>query len=346
MSSAAEPHRSGKLRLKRDRRDKLSPSREYNDDEEAARRQERRQERRKRKRKGGDRTSGDTRGSNAGPSRLPNPLFGDDLYRAEKYEAAMREERDWSAKLSELLHDDVQGGFGEFGGRGGGGVPASGGMADDTAWEEEMMRLRGDQFGETQQTIPKRWIDAAQGVGARAGGLKEMDEEEYAEYIREGMYRRKNAKEIAYEEDRARAQQEAETKKQKAREHKIEAKKKEQKTRESEEAGKTLQAARSNWETRWSDATSCRSSVDLPLPSLSSSELTKQSVEYFLFHDAEKHEASKRLRTALLRYHPDRFLSSRLFVEMASEVERERSKEVVEKVAKILSDIINDRRSA
>jgi len=353
MSSAAESHRSGRLRLKKSKEERHHEYR-HSDRDERSRRKEKRRKRREKEEEENYLKNASSKGrvNKDGPSRHPTALFGDDLLKAERYEAAMREEQSWSTKLNDLLHDDLQGGFGEFGG----GVPSMGGAEGDVAWEEEMMRLRGDQFsGEVQQEIPKRWRDAAQGfqskIGRGTAGLKEMDEEEYAEYIREGMYRRKHAKEIAFEEERQKVWEETQIKKAKVKEKKKLAKRKAKEAEEKELTEQILNSSRSNWENKWiemvsQEAKKCRSFVDLPWPRLPDSDMTKESVHYFLFHNSEKQEASKRLRTALLRYHPDRFLSSRYFADIESIEEREKAKEEVGKVAKILSDIVNDRRTS
>lgn len=349
MSSAAEPHRSGRLRLKKSKEDRYAQYRESVEHDREGRRHQR-------KKRGRRRGGQDDTGFNAasGPSRHPTALFGDDLLRAERYEAAKKESKDWSAKLGELLQDDVRGGFGEYGA----GVSSAFGAGgdEDGAWEEEMMRLRGEEFsGENPQEIPKRWRDAAQGfqsnMGLATAGLKEMDEEEYAEYIRDGMYRRKHAKEIAFEEERQRAWEEAQEKKRKAREEKRLAKKRRREEEEKEQSEQRLKLSRLEWEATWSklmasDVQPCCTFHELPWPVLSDAKMTKESVHHFLFHDSEKQEGSKRLRTALLRYHPDRFLSSRHFANLTSKEDQERAREAVEKVAKILSDIVNERRAS
>ena len=329
MSSGTDSQRSGKLRFKRSREER---KRGYE-------RSDRREQHR-------DKGKADGEAQTAGPSRHPPPLFGDDLLRAERFEARADEERAWSRKLGDLLHDDVQGGVSEFGG----GAPTMGG-ADDAAWEEEMMRLKGREFsGDNVQEIPKRWRDAANGFESRLGrgaaGLKELDEEEY---IRDGMHRRKHATEIAFEEDRRRAWEESQAKKRKARDERRAAKRQRQEVSEKEAAQEALARARSSWERRWVEMAAQEDSTplaysDLPWPTLSGPDMTKESVQHFLLHESEKQEASQRLRKALLRYHPDRFLSSRHYARIQSSEERERTRQSVERVAKVLNEILHDRR--
>lgn len=128
-----------------------------------------------------------------GPARHPHRFFGDDLLRAERYERRMEEERAWSAKLGDLLADDLLGSLGEF--AGGKGARS---FDDDYAWEEEMAHMQQQQQQQKQyvssaastapQEIPKRWRDAAHGFETKmargTAGLRELDDEEYAEYIR------------------------------------------------------------------------------------------------------------------------------------------------------------------
>lgn len=335
MSSdgATASHRSGsgsgKLRYKKSREERRQEFRSA--EEEEARRHRKR-------RKGRDDSIADEA---PGPSRHPASIFGDDLLRAERYEAKMKEEQEWSAKLGDLLQDDyAEYGHGPMGSR------------EDAAWEEEVARLSGTEFtGQVRQEIPKRWKEAAKGfesnLGRGAAGLKEMDEEEYAEYIREGMYRRKHAKDIAFEEDRRKAWEEAQAKKEKAREEKRAQKRRLREEKDREEAGRALDAARTTWEERWLKVITQNdiTSRDLPWPIYPGPEITKEAVHHFLFHDSEKQEASKRLRKALLRYHPDRFFSSRHFTSIASEKDKAAMTLAVEKIAKILSDLVNDRRA-
>jgi hypothetical protein len=346
MPTDGNAHKSGRLRLKKSRKERGDDYREHKDGAER-----RRSKHRERKRRREEDSADEIKASGAsGPSRHPTALFGDDLLRAERYEARLQEEKNWSAKLGELLQDDLQGGFTEYGS----GTRVGGG-GDDAAWEEEMMRLRGDQFdGQVQQEIPKRWKDAAQGfeskIGRGTAGLKEMDEEEYAEYIRDGVWRRTHAKEIAFEEQRQKAWEDAQERKRKAREEKKAALKQRLEADERESSKRTLDLARTEWERKWSEMVSQPGDEqshffsDIPLPILPNSGISKESIRFFIFHESEKKEASKRMRTALLRYHPDRFLSSRHFAKMQDEKEQARAREAVEKVAKILSEIVNDRR--
>jgi hypothetical protein len=325
MSSDAKEaasHRSGKLRYKKSREEKRRDYRSA--EEEDARRHRKR-------RRGRD----DSLEGTAGPSRHPNAIFGDDLLKAERYEAKMKQEQEWSAKLGDLLQDDF-------------GIDGN----STSAWEEEIARLQGTQFdGQSQQEIPKRWKDAAKGfesnIGRGAAGLKELDEEEYAEYIREGMYRRKHAKDIAFEEERLKRWEEAQARKEKAREEKRAVKRREQEEKDTEDADRALTKTRATWEDSWLKVITQNdiTSRDLPWPIHPGPEITKDSVQHFLFHDSEKQEASKRLRKALLRYHPDRFFSSRHYTNITNGKDRADTTTAVEKIAKILSDLVNDRRA-
>jgi hypothetical protein len=318
-AGAAASHRSAKLRFKKSREDR---KRDYRTAEKED--AQRHSKRRKSVVKGAD-----------GPSRHPTALFGDDLLRAERHEAKMKEEQEWSAKLGDLLQDDL-------------GIDGN----SASAWEEEMARIQGTEFtGQVHQEIPKRWRDAAKGfdsgIGRGAGGLKELDEEEYAEYIRDGMYRRKHAKDIAFQEERMKAWEEAQAKEEKAREEMRAAKRRKQEEKDKEDAGRALAEARTTWEDSWVNALtqSDVTSRDLPWPIYPGPEITKGSVQHFLFQDSEKEEASKRLRTALRRYHPDRFFSSRHFTNVTAEKDKVAVTAAVEKIAKILSDLVNDRRA-
>lgn len=109
-------------------------------------------------------------GSRARHHPAPDARFGDNLFEAERAQAAEAEERIWAQKLADLASEDV-GGAGEFGR-----VP--GGMAgDELGWDD------GEQEPYLGH-VPKRWRDEGLAYAKKGAGLHDMDDEHYAEYMR------------------------------------------------------------------------------------------------------------------------------------------------------------------
>ncbi|PWN44564.1 hypothetical protein IE81DRAFT_10720 [Ceraceosorus guamensis] len=122
------------------------------------------------------------------PSTARYGLDPNDLFAAERAEKAEKEKKAWASKLSSLLHDDLAGGWDDFGSASRGGMGGSN-WSEDAAWEEEIRRMRGEEesaksgpMEDDDVHIPKRWRDAAKGQQQVRTDL--MDDEEYAEYIR------------------------------------------------------------------------------------------------------------------------------------------------------------------
>ncbi|EIW71001.1 hypothetical protein TREMEDRAFT_59944 [Tremella mesenterica DSM 1558] len=111
-------------------------------------------------------------------------------------------------------------------------------MEERMAWlaGEEMSRANGNPFADygypTDVHVPRRYRDAA-GIpssssraepmwrgwdSGAAPPLKDLTEEEYAEWVREGMYRMKNKAEVEERERRQREKQEREAERERARE--------------------------------------------------------------------------------------------------------------------------------
>ena len=193
-----------------------------------------------------------------------------------------------------------------------------------------------------------------------------MTEEEYAEYMREGMWRRRHADQLRAleEEGRARRVEKEERKeKERKRKEKERRREKERKERVKREEREGLSVARKKWEERWSALKEQRGQggplyfSDLPWPCLSMwpaepnapkiPQLDKDALSHFLLapsssfgHPPAADTARNTLRQALLRYHPDRFFSAPWFQRVPeTDGLREKIKECVLQVARILNEL-------
>lgn len=193
------------------------------------------------------------------------------------------------------------------------------------------------------------------------------------------MHRRKNAADIAFEEERWRRWDAEEAKRTKEKEERRSLRREKKRQREDHASTQSLASARELWEAAWQEADSAISRtaevhpwtcltfpwpIVLPLGTvgpMNSTEmrllLTKDAVHHFLLDRVDESESSsttnptteavhsRRFRAALRRYHPDRFLSSTHFLRITDDGERHAIKDLVYSVAQILSDIVDERRA-
>ncbi|KAK2463126.1 hypothetical protein APHAL10511_004781 [Amanita phalloides] len=192
-----------------------------------------------------------------------------------------------------------------------------------------------------------------------------MDDEEYTEWIRMGMYRLKHAEEHAEQERRkaAHAARMAEVKKRKAETAKLEreaADKRKLKRREREE--REWMSARQLYDQRWkallSDQQKSRLAfVDIPWPVLNAygpetkmgaphtslEDLTEDAIRNFLFplrnsELAEAKEKRDKLRETMLRFHPDKFEGR--VMKLVTEGEQARVREGIAQVVRVVNGLL------
>ncbi|KAH9833468.1 uncharacterized protein C8Q71DRAFT_773611 [Rhodofomes roseus] len=216
--------------------------------------------------------------------------------------------------------------------------------------------------------IPRRW---------RGGGMDRMDdelgiepgmmeEEDYAEWVREGMWRRKHAAEFE-EQERKKAERAA----RKARERAIrdETKRMEReeeegrrRRRRSKERRRAVEA-REWYDARWKEllgpSAGTESSLhfaDIPWPvhppelssrrarGLTMDDLTTEAISAFLLtqddSEAGKKERKEKLRETMLRFHPDKFEGR--ILKLVVEVEREPVMEAVGIVVRSVSGLMGE----
>ena len=254
-------------------------------------------------------------------------------------------------------------------------------QVDEDTFEDKLQSAMEDDFGASYAAdrMYEREAAAAFSYGGAAGvalgvnsdavdPLTRLDDEEYAEWVRAGMWRRTKKDEIRRQEEAARLAQEREAKEAAERERtrRLEAKRRAQfdaQTRRDRERDRTL--ARRAYDDKWrrlqddnssssSSSTTTTSALKqtdypwpvfptMPLPPLSwpsPSDLTPSSISSFLFSDVGAAERKATLRRAVLAYHPDRF--ERLVKRLPEEQEeqRERVRALGLRTSQVLNDLL------
>lgn len=209
--------------------------------------------------------------------------------------------------------------------------------------------------------IPTRWRDQTgfEASGSIPQSKTAMDEEEYAEYIRRGMWERTHAA-----EKEAREQKDKDRKERKDREKTLREKTKELEREEREKRRRKLEAKANEqfvegwkaYERRWAAlhqaaTTSTNTPGSLGLHTLpwpvakaitSADDLTRDAISAFLLSPHHSPDKPKRirLREALLLYHPDRFEGR--FMSSVPAQDRQLVKDAVGRVARALTSLAED----
>lgn len=247
------------------------------------------------------------------------------------------------------------------------------------AWleQQELSRATGDPFPRyhhTAQPIPRRFREAA-GLTYRkerrrdpsrevelGGGtvpdMGAMGEEEYAEWVRTGMYRLKHRAEVQETERLARIKQEAEAAKVKVRER---ARKEEKrrierlKAQKGEKEEGRRKKEREKYRSRWKSLAEVGGDIeltelgyhDIPWPTYSGVELDEAGIKNFLSAlatDEADGGYKKVLREAIRLFHPDRFFGRVLG--RVKERDREKVKEGVERCSRVINDLAAEVRDS
>ncbi|KAI6007706.1 hypothetical protein F5J12DRAFT_720439 [Pisolithus orientalis] len=226
--------------------------------------------------------------------------------------------------------------------------------------------------------IPGRWADNRTGQDSHlARDPQYMDDDEYAEWVREGMWRRKHARE--YEE---RARKESERTARRAREaqaraetvrlEKATSERREQKRREKEELRQ--HEYQSYYETRWQELLNPGDTgmnplafMDIPWPLSPGSSLvvdghttyrthriedfTEEAISKFLTvktthpgantDKCEDKVGKEKLRETILRFHPDKFEGRVMQRVLATD--RDRVREAIGQIARVLNALMGAR---
>ncbi|KAK0226236.1 hypothetical protein IW262DRAFT_1541307 [Armillaria fumosa] len=220
--------------------------------------------------------------------------------------------------------------------------------------DDERLDSLEAQFNEFVH-IPKRWGgDSTRPVYDDDGNFMKldpryMDDEEYAEWIRAGMYRKSHAQE--YEEARRRkaekAARRAREKAAKEESRRLERQaEEERRQRRRNRVIRRRELARQEYESRWKELLSLPPANlhfdDIPWPiaaprsSVAVEDLTLEAVSLFLF--SEETTKKDRLRETYLRFHPDKF-ESRL-MKLVKSGEQEKVRLGMGQVVRILNDLM------
>ncbi|CCO32001.1 hypothetical protein BN14_06053 [Rhizoctonia solani AG-1 IB] len=203
---------------------------------------------------------------------------------------------------------------------------------EERAFREKLFDAMGDDFGmenteahfnEYDDSVPERWKHPASSHLRDDPSI--MDDDQYAEWIREGMWRRTHKAEVEAQE-RAEEERKRKKEREKARREDTRRMEREDNERKSKRRqAKEQQSVVEGWiayEARWAQMrpseTTSFGFVDLPWPChppprlpLDPDALSKQTISAFLLsplHSIGK-PRKQRLREALLLYHPDRFVA-------------------------------------
>jgi hypothetical protein len=164
--------------------------------------------------------------------------------------------------------------------------------------------------------VPDRWQDSE--PSSSTTNPNDMDEDEYAEWVRRGMWERRHKQEL---EEKERREKEREDRKYQARRAERERRRMEEEDRqrhrehEARRSKGAYDAYLSSWSLLASRALSkgSLSLKDIPWPMSSplaaTSDISSDQISSFLFADLSSADKPRkqRIREALLIYHPDRF---------------------------------------
>jgi len=194
--------------------------------------------------------------------------------------------------------------------------------------------------------VPARW--ASTGTRTQGDNPDYMNEDEYAEWIRRGMWERRHKQEV--EEQQRREREREERKAQEKRQRRNQARLEEEnrratRERETRKASETFEQYLSSWAALTSNPSSQRviTFKDIPWPMnpppRSASDVTGDTISSFL--PSESHSVNRprkqRIRDALLIYHPDRF--DKWVSMIADDAEKAKAREVAGEIVRILNSL-------
>ncbi|KAH7334694.1 hypothetical protein B0J17DRAFT_671190 [Rhizoctonia solani] len=234
---------------------------------------------------------------------------------------------------------------------------------EERQFREKLLDAMGDdagfetietQFNEYDDVVPDRWKDSASSHLRNDPSM--MDDDQYAEWIREGIWRRTHKAEVEAQE---RAEEERKRKREKERARREKTRRMEREDNERRARRKQVKEQRSaleGWiayETQWAQLrpseTTSLGFTDLPWPCyppprlpLEPDTLSKQTISSFLLsplHSIGK-PRKQRLREALLLYHPDRFMAK--WMGRVRKEDTQGVQEAVGRVARVLTGLVEE----
>ncbi|KAG8818028.1 hypothetical protein FRC17_010991 [Serendipita sp. 399] len=195
--------------------------------------------------------------------------------------------------------------------------------------------------------VPDRWA----GTGTANGNQNPdyMDEDEYAEWVRRGMWERRHKQEL---EEQQRREKEREERKERERRLRRESRRLEEEARErrKKKEARSIQQRFDSYQASWASLAARESSPlrfsDIPWPMMDQprhvSDITEGSISDFLLSPQHSPDKTKRrrVREALFIYHPDRFEKWTNMAESATE--RDKIQEAADKVVRILNSLADE----
>jgi hypothetical protein len=264
---------------------------------------------------------------------------GDTEKKKHKRHKAHRSKHKHAAYDPPTISDDLEDGW----------VPPSHSMKpDESEWNERLFEAMMDDEGQDfhSSQFNSYWQPTPDDSGRRSN-VNMMTDEEYRQYIVNGIYERTHADEIKAEKARQEKRKRDKEKKEKEQARMRAEEAKRDREREATRKIRLLQkigALRKQYQEQWKSFEEATTSTkklhlkDIPWP-FTGSELTKDAVKDFLLHDIpESADQKKAIRKELLRYHPDKFMqrvSSRI-------VDNEKERESIEERINHLSSCLND----
>ena len=218
-------------------------------------------------------------------------------------------------------------------------------MDDDT-------RLEAIEASFNSYHVPQRWNNNTRNGSAPP---PDMDDEEYTEWVRRGMWQRTHRAEMEENERREKERQsrrDQERKQRKAREKAERDRERRREVDRAEREQRKLADAFIAYQDLWASlqanppATVRFSNLPWPVypPPTSPASLTLEAISSFLLSEAHSSSKSRkqRIREALLAYHPDRFMGKWMPL-VGDAQEQDLIREAVGSVTRILNDLAEAR---
>lgn len=203
--------------------------------------------------------------------------------------------------------------------------------------------------------IPDRWKDDDSNSrdNKDTGDPNYMDDEEYAEWVRRGMWERRHRQEVEDEKQREQErEQERMERKRRKQQQKADIRKLEEESRrkQQENRAKVIRQAFEAYNATWASMTSSSAPTstnlrfrDIPWPMMpqpkSPDDITLDTISTFLFspdHSPEK-SRKQRIRDAIFLYHPDRF--EKWLGRISNDTEKHMAHEAAGRIVRFLTSL-------
>lgn len=242
--------------------------------------------------------------------------------------------------------------------------PASSKYENDADFQERLFDVMAEDERPEDDLyyIPDRWrTTAAQSQNSQGATitsiqlpqgheLEGLTDEQYAEHMRNGMWRKSHQEALRAMEEREKAKKqrdrEARERREKARREEAE-RMRQLKKEKDDKANAKREAERDSYRSKWAALQSKQpdvtlQSTDIPWPIFASAgTVSKSAISSFLFDGLQPDDKLRKqtLRAAVLAYHPDRF--SRHILRVGND-QRQSVKEMDLTVSQILNELLNE----